>query len=321
MPIHSQPLSLPDELLVYFVEQSSLPTLSRFASTSTYADYLVSSELEWRYSDLLKRFVHDGPQFRTQLDNRDSIVSGSGALSVCSGRHSFIPSDLDVYCPAGHATLWVQYLTEHEGYVVKARDDEGRVDGAYHGGIGSVTTLIRPGASIDIVESLTSCATLPLPHFWTTMVMSALTGTGIISLYPSLLEDGRGLLTPDRLIHLPVGNAVDPIPALRVKYRDWGYDIQAHSMHWALAHDPAAACMLSSSPTCPHTVRWVGDRHCLQRNLAPVSMRLRGTVTSGTLSSLTTVWNRGGTACGGACHAPNGVVTPDVATQLRRMVE
>lgn len=317
---------LPLDVVTHILQFCTLPTLCRFASASVLADKLVTKELDIRRSHLLAPFVNDQTAFCAKLLELDSIVSGSTTLALSSARDTFDPADLDIYVPAGTSEPWVQYLTDCEGYHVLTHNPHGEADGDYHGGIGVVITLARNTAHIDIVESLTICSTLPIPHFWSTLVMTFMTGNGIISLYPRLLEEWRGLLTPDRMEHVLLeppseGDYPAPISALLAKYKSRGFDIRINHNDWSRQEDPGAACDGLDCPACTETVRWVGDWHTLVHQFGSVDKRVRGQALEGVLATTTTVWWRGGYSCSVPSPALGTYVIPCVWTQMRNMVE
>lgn len=317
---------LPLDIITHLLQFCTLPTLCRFASISILADKLVAKELDIRRRHLLDPFVKGQAAFCAKLIELSSIVSGSTTLALCSARGTFIPADLDIYVPAGKSDPWVQYLTDFEGYHVLEHNPYGEADGDYHGGIGAVTTLVCGTVHIDVVESLTLCATLPVLHFWSTIVMTFMTGTAIVSLYPHLLEECRGLLTPDRMEHVLLeppteGDYPGPIHTLLAKYRSRGFDIHANHLDWARQEDPTISCDGLDSPACPETVRWVGDWHTLARQFSTVDKRIGGHVSERLLATNTTVWWRGGNSCGVPCSATGTYVIPCVWTQMREMVE
>ncbi|RDX42574.1 hypothetical protein OH76DRAFT_1318148, partial [Lentinus brumalis] len=228
---------LPLDVVSYIIELCTLPTLSRFAATSVIADKLVARELDIRRVHILAPFIKDQDTFRNKLTVLNSVLSGSAALSLCTARDAFQPKDLDIYVPANTAEVWVRYLTAEEGYRVLRRvntvDEHDMQYPRYHGGIGPIVTLTRDTTTIDIVESNTVCATLPIPFFWTTTAMSFVTGTGIVTLFPHLLEEHRGLLNPERKADFALDpslgeaqNEQDQLEMLLTKYRSRGFDIR-----------------------------------------------------------------------------------------------
>ncbi len=323
MPLPSKIPALPLEVVGLILELCTVPTLSRFASTSVTADELVTKELAIRRNSTVARFINNREAFFLKLTELHSILSGSAALAICTARDSFLPGDLDIYVPRHAAPEWADYLTTQEGYHVrprpKARTEASSTRG-YRGGIGAVITMARGTVTIDIVESLSICATLPIPFFWTTTVMTFVTGSGIVVLFPHLLEAERGLLTPDRvrvqdtmfLDQSLEQEDVDLLITLVAKYTSRGFDIRHTYLDWAREEDPDASCDARDAPACPLTTRWVGDRHTLTRAFGALDTRVGGNVLQGTLATTTTLWRRGGQPCGGPCTAFGTHVIPHV---------
>lgn len=328
MPIQSKIPALPLDVVSYIIELCTLPTLSRFAATSVVADKLVTRELDIRHRHILAPFIKDKEAFRNKLTTLNSVLSGSAAVSLCTARDAFLPNDLDIYVPVNMAEVWVQYLTTEEGYHVLGRMNTGDDPYTkYHGGVGPIVTVARDTVTIDIVESNTICATLPIPFFWTTTAMVFITGTGVVALFPHLLEERRGLLNPERKLNLAYEPMSDEghteeyeFGKLVTKYRSRGHDIRVSYLDWARETDPTATCNARDAPACPLTFRWVGDWHTLARAFGPVDVRMTRRVMEGLLAEITTIWRLGGRPCGKPCTSLNMFVSTEIWCQGRDLV-
>ena len=324
MAVPSKIPALPLDIVAHIMELCTLSTLTRFAASSVLADELVAKELDIRRTRLLTPFINDQDGFRRKLTQLDSVVSGSAMVALCSARDAFQPADLDVYVPSQKAVLWMQYLSEHEGYHVLARRSHGDTARKYHGGIRLVITMTRETARVDIIESLTVCAIQPILHFWSTAVMIFMTGTGINSLFPQLLEERRGLLSPHRTSHAfltppPYDGAI--MHTLLAKYASRGFDVRYNHLEWVREMDPTAVCHGLEAPACPRTIRWVGDKHTLTRTFGAVKERMTRPMMEGTLATMTTVWWLGGHSCGLPCSPAGTYVIPQIWVQARDVVE
>lgn len=324
MAIQSKIPALPVDVVAYIIELCTVSTLSRLASASVLTDALVSKELDIRRGLLLAPFIADQNEFRRQLTEQDSVLSGSAIVALCSARNAFQPADLDIYVPSQKAAFWVQYLIEREGYHIQGRHSREEADREYQEGIGAVITMARESTHIDIVESLTVCATQPILHFWSTTVMVFMTGTGIGSLFPRLLEERRGLLSPQRTSHVLDLHPPDDgtiIHVLLAKYALRGFDVRHSHLEWARETEPSAVCHGLGEPACPQTIRWVDDRHTLTRSFGTVTERMTCVVLEGTLATVTTVWWLGGGSCGLPCTPAGTYVIPRIWAQARNVVE
>ena len=272
----------------------SYPTLCRFRSTSRHADQLVATEIEFRYSKVLRRFVTLTRQFRDMLNHTGSVLSGSFAVAV-AGDHMFPPADLDIYTTEDGFPQVLSFLLEREQFTILLDGDPHIED--YAGGAKRLIRLLRDSICIDLVVSLTQSPTLPIAHFWSTPVMLFLTGDGICMPYPTSFEKGLGLFNPGRM---PMDTELrDPLVN---KYKARGFSICEREVDWYSGDDRPRRCAGPHSPTCPVNVRHFGDRLCLTTSLKTLDTRSITTAFSGPLANLTTVWWRGGSGCGGLCN-------------------
>ncbi len=321
MPLQSKLPALPLDVVTSIIQFCTLPTLTRFASASVLADQLVAKELDIRRNRLLARFVQDQHAFSQKLTELHSIVGGSAAVALCSARDTFRPRDLDMYVPAHVSEVWVRYLTVYEGYRVRRRVDVEKEEWRWHhGGTGPIVTLERGTTSIDIIESLAPCATLPIPYSWSTLMTTFMTGVGIVSPYPRLLEERRGLVNPDSVVYDPPSEGRDPLDVLLPRYKSRGFDIRYGYLDWDRETNPAATCNGQDVPACPETIRWVGDWHTLVRRFGSVDMRVGRSVMEGTLATTVAIWRWGGDPCGPSCSATREYVTPTVLCRSADLV-
>ncbi|KAI0349496.1 hypothetical protein OH77DRAFT_1431184 [Trametes cingulata] len=314
------------DVLDLILGQCSATTLLRLRSTSRTADVHVGDQLETRYRRLLHPYVDDQLGFRAMLDATGSIISGSAALKVCSGL-DFTPGDLDVYAPSDTFHAMLSYLINAENFRIVAfgTSASSANPALYEGGIDVVVRLVRQESHIDLIQSLTNSAPLPVMHFWSTCVMSFLTGRGCVIPYPDLLEKRRGLLNP---IRAQAPNGLLVVEPLMAKYDLRGIEHRLREIDWARDEDPTARCPRDRSSSCPHTIRWIGDPFCAHvdfralhqrpRHIAipffPMFSPLYG-VFPDPWWTLTTVWWRGGLTCGGDCDNGDDAVESAVWTQ------
>ncbi|KZV64789.1 hypothetical protein PENSPDRAFT_690442 [Peniophora sp. CONT] len=147
-------------------------------------------------------------EFLTLLDKTQSIISGSTALAVCMQRTERASEwmdtrDLDIFTPVGMAESIVGYLvgkldyTQTECLLASAAGGPGFPEEydamwTYHGSytnnipdgeLRTVTRLVAvDGRRIDVMESATTCALLPLATFPLTHIMNYITGTTLVIL-------------------------------------------------------------------------------------------------------------------------------------------
>ncbi|KAH9858950.1 hypothetical protein C2E23DRAFT_716755 [Lenzites betulinus] len=306
-PISTHPFELPDDVVQHLLRNCSVVSLVQLRYLDRLADNYVSDELQGRYRNLLRPFVSDHERFRVMLNTYGAVISGSGALAVCL-HGSIVPHDLDVYLPKCAMAAVLAYLINVESYSIGTFLDVSMSEATYQGGIDRVICLRRGLSTIDVVISHTDCATLPLPHFWSTASMVYLTGDSICVPYPSLLEDRTSLLNPARIA---IPGAVANLTPLIQKYRQFGFDFYLNEADWRRTVWSQWECPRSKSPTCPITVRWFGDNFCLLTNFATRAIQPKIAV-----SNLTTVWWRGGVPCGHRCNTGERGLVSGVWTQL-----
>lgn len=310
------PFELPDDVVFHLLRVSSIVTLVGFRAIDRLAARYVGDELSRRYRNLLHPFVSDDLRFRSMLDHHCAVIAGSGALAVCL-HGSLTPNDLDVYVPRDALASVVAYLVNSESYVVSRFLDPAST-GTYQGGIDRVICLRRGCVSIDIVLSHTDCATLPIPHFWSTASMVYVSGNSFCVPYPALLRDRRALLNPARIA---VAGAVADLSPLIRKYRSLGFDFYLNEADWRRTSEPGWVCPRGRSPTCPITVRWFGDRFCLEGLVEPRERPYVQGIRENGDTTLTTVWWRGGVACGETCRTGEHGLVSGVWTHLRQHLE
>ena len=312
-------LSLPFDAIHNILSSMPLPTLIRFRSTCRLADALAAEHIDHRIKTVLAGYFTDIPGLFAVLSSTSSVISGSAAFAVCAPHNAFTPGDIDIYTPKGQSERMVDYLVEKEGFEVVGTSRPFDKGVKYRGGIKLMVQLKRDEYHIDVVESLTRGASLPIAHFWTTTVMLFITGTGICVLYPQLLERSRGLMTPVRVLDADGG--ADDFAHLVVKYKQRGVDIRTDERSWDNDDDPQPLCTSYYSPACGLTFRWVGDVYSLVTAFGTITDRTATSAFTGLLETVTTVWWRGGRACGPPCSAFTGMIRPNIYTQMRRRVE
>ncbi|PPQ65713.1 hypothetical protein CVT26_000331 [Gymnopilus dilepis] len=153
----------------------------------------------------------DVDTLKQEMDEASCIISGSAALYVLHP-HSFIPNDLDFYCPESSAPD-IQYALFQRGYT--DHEDQTRESHYPPPTIIAVHRYRKRGVrrSINLVVTRSENPLTAVVEFHSTLVMNAITADGILCLYPMLTLSGLGVITVDT-------------PAARrcfEKYRDRGF--------------------------------------------------------------------------------------------------
>ena len=240
----------------------------------------VDSELKWHITPTTESsFSSNNPQrdcidqFLQLLADTNSVISGSTPLAICVQGTPRAGSwmderDLDIFAPAYRADTVVEYLNQQLGYTVvfqlhystwdteseiqDTREELNRDAPSYMvcnplvNGIVGLTRLGTPdGRRIDVIESLSDCALLPIVHFPFTHLINFITATTIVVCYPrQTLISGSGLPNPDNRHG----------QRLRDRYVSRGWtlsDVFTHTQH----------CRVRSS-YCPLLSRNSGDSLC-----------------------------------------------------------
>ncbi len=263
----------------------------------------VRGELDKRYHQALRRFVHDTDGFRSTLRVFQGVVSGSFALRFLRHpRDPFIPRDLDVYVPRGYPFRVAHYLITVEGYSFNHRRWHNPYpDTSAHSSIASVVTLERGDLRIDLVESTEASALYPIASFWGSHLVNFLGADSYCVSLDKMTFRGLGLISSSCLINNSTTTFSEEIQQLMSKYHGRGFRFLTSPL--AAASDDGEgnngpSCRAGAA--CPLVLRFFGDRFCAVGSISTTS---DGTGFARYLvSDLTVAWWRGGDACGGTCQ-------------------
>ncbi|OSC99120.1 hypothetical protein PYCCODRAFT_1373636 [Trametes coccinea BRFM310] len=282
-----------------------LTSMQNWRQACSCTDAAVTAYLNVRYNGMLHRFVHDADHFRAVLRATGCVLSGSAALNVLDHQRpgSWVPSDLDVYAPYGKATRFASYLIAHEGYTLE--------DTFSSSSYGDSTGF--SASSIDIIQSMTLSSLHPLPYFWATHVMNFLSADSFCVAYPTTTLCGRGILNPVALLdgRYPHQRTLQVL----AKYGNRGYDFRLQEIAWA--QSTTAEC--DEGETCPMTIRFFGDQHCLIGSLNSSSTAQRFPYDLPDNSRIVRWW-RGGDACGG-CSRHRCISRQFSSVQTKRLID
>ncbi|KAH6880229.1 hypothetical protein BKA70DRAFT_1239020 [Coprinopsis sp. MPI-PUGE-AT-0042] len=142
---------------------------------------------------------------RAMMKEHDVIISGSGALHVLMAC-TWSVNDIDLYCGQGRVQPVAEFLRQH-GYAPVVPNNPGSDDTAKDEDYVSLRTVgsIRSfrhsvhQTKVDVIESATSSCIAPLLEFHSTPVMNWIAYDGVVSLYPELTMELRGLTNGIRL--------------------------------------------------------------------------------------------------------------------------
>ncbi|KAJ3562040.1 hypothetical protein NP233_g9820 [Leucocoprinus birnbaumii] len=147
---------------------------------------------------ILKEFSHDPPAFLDMMRNTGSVISGSMTLILLSDA-SFILGDIDLYVPAACKDAVVAYL-KVEGYrVINNRPIKRHhySQQALHRALRFSREAIETPPVVNVLVAQDNGAISPILDFDFSFIMNAITGYGIISLFPRMTLDKRGIINED----------------------------------------------------------------------------------------------------------------------------
>ncbi|KAJ3573005.1 hypothetical protein NP233_g2707 [Leucocoprinus birnbaumii] len=159
---------------------------------------LVCDVIRQRIYRILKDFTQDPPTFLKMMRDTGSVISGSSTLILISDAW-FVPGDIDIYVPANCEDTVLAHL-KAEGYRVV---NDRRIK-QHHYSQQALCRALRlsreivetpPVVNVLIVRH--SDAMSPILNFDFSFVMNAITGHGVISLFPRMTLDKRGIINQD----------------------------------------------------------------------------------------------------------------------------
>ncbi|KAJ6601236.1 hypothetical protein DFH09DRAFT_900400 [Mycena vulgaris] len=191
---------------------------------------------------------------RYVLDTTASLISGSVALLALfpGSRHPlFQPGDLDVYSTRTQYTHLIRFFAIAAGYVI----DTARANTYFRNGIIlQVFRLKRDGSpyTINVIVSMADNAMMPIFKFHSTIVMNAISGTGVFSAYIAATTSFKGAINSS-VFNLKSAGSVASLYEVLQKYNDRGFKLYCDGA------EHAHQC--TEDALCPATLRSIIDRH------------------------------------------------------------
>ena len=150
-------------------------------------------ELNRRYEELLSRFTEDVIGFREMMRETNCVISGSAALWFILGSPvEWTPRDLDILSPESKFATVVEFLTKLDGAVFHGAvepPEDPHPSEAYS----ARTIITTPKGTLDVLKSSRESALFPIPYYWSTHLMNALTADALYCAYPALTLNGQGV--------------------------------------------------------------------------------------------------------------------------------
>ena len=277
------------------VKRSNLQSLSELLKKAEWAP-LVATELQSAFADLLSSVSPDPEGFRRMMKDTGAVISGSMALHFVLRRpKSWNPGDMDLIAPKSRFAEVLDYVKTLPGASV-TMDITSKDNARYpmqEVGFRRVVKVSTAQGAIDVIQSKTESALYPIPFYWGTHVMNALTWEACICAYPSLTLNHLAYVTARR---------DHPSTALAMaKYVARGFTVlfEGRREQEVLRTAGYTTC----GNTCGNVTRYFGDGDCLTVAIADgklVWVRLR-------LEAMTVGWRLGGKGCGSRkCFVESG---------------
>lgn len=283
------------ELELIICREMDTETLLAWGDTSAARLKLSRAEFRRRSHEILALYVEDLPRFLTLMRHYRVFYSGSRALQLLLwNMFETTASDLDLYVPLRSYFAVRHHLTTVQGYQYNGEVFH-QTDPDYEilPGIFAIARLTKGNKKIDLIVSINRAAWLPIPYFWSTLVMNVVGPDCIICAYPRFTLSKRGVVNfMDR--HSSISPSHPPLRPAQ-KYASRGFDVRVTEHAWGRdenASDDNFSCG-EQCLTCVHVPRFFGDSRSLV-----VDIRDPGAITSGSPlflpSSATVSWRLGG---------------------------
>lgn len=221
-------------------------------------------------------------------------------LHLLVGGQTWHAGDLDIYVPF---SAWSGLVRDMESMLgarrkpLQSQEPEAFSFGQH---IAKVVRVYLKGHKVDIIQSAGQAATLPLPHFHSTLLMNYLAPDHICIAYPQYTFHGIGIVHPGRT------SFTNGDIAGLVKYINRGYQMRPAKTGSLLLAKPDiydgragfddedmedVTCAYPA--ICPRTDRVFGDKHS---SIIPFHGN------SAMFSQTCVCWKLGGWACGPECR-------------------
>ena len=235
-----------------------------------------AEELSDRYAELLVMFVDDADGFRQMMRRTNCVITGAAALWLLLGNPGeWKPLQLDVMAREDNFFNVVNGILKFKGTKYECFYEWVTPAEAYK----SRAVILTPKGTISVSQSRYDCALCPIPFYWSTHLMNAVTGDALYCAYPSLTLRGMGV----RPAHVGESSTSPPAENIGFTIFDRGHDVR----------DGSKGC--TGFVACGKRQRFFGDRGTF---VVPLG---KGTVEEGIAPvgvMGTAAWRLGGKECG-----------------------
>lgn len=255
---------------------------------------LVQKELYLSFMALLSTFTPEPLAFRSMMRSTNSIISGSTALNfLLRQKADWTPGDIDIIAPEEEFNNLLHFIQQIPGAAVTLDVDDGDEEfyRGLHLGHRRLVKVETGQAKFDLMQSRGRSAFNPIPYYWGTHVMNALTADSLFCAYPTWTLQCEAIIT-GMLDRTPPRTVVE-----KYKRRHFVFTTIANRK----APDPTSCADFTA---CAGRDRFFGDDDTLllaiphENGTADVGLH-DGSQTH------TTAWRLGGKACGNRrCFIP-----------------
>ncbi|KAK7675918.1 hypothetical protein QCA50_021151 [Cerrena zonata] len=258
-----------------------MPTLVGLCHDDNWRD-ITLEELRMSFRSLLSRFTLDPAAFRTMMRDTNCIISGSTALHfLLREPSSWTPGDTDILVAPAYFDTTLRFILALPGAAI-TYDSQNVPPGVYHSINATLKRLVKVTTNMttfDVMMSKERSPYHPVVHYWTTLVMNALTADFFVCAYPTLTFSHRGAM-----------KKYFPPPSPFEKYIERGFTFFAPGKHL----DGSLSC--TTSIACPRRQRYFGDDYCLVFPFVSAAhVDKLGTELAD--SNMTSAWQLGGSPC------------------------
>ncbi|KAJ3567671.1 hypothetical protein NP233_g6211 [Leucocoprinus birnbaumii] len=185
---------LPTDIVLSVLEYTSFQDLLSIRNVSHRYRELATYIIRCRVLGILGGFVDDPVILLGALDRSNGLISGSCPLLILADG-TFAPGDLDVYMPSTHSSILVEFI-ESVGYrIIHQRGIRDNVCAYSQRSLSHALRFSRTGREhgpiVNVLIGRGPFALEPIFDFDFTFLMNAITGHGIISLYPYMTVKRR----------------------------------------------------------------------------------------------------------------------------------
>ncbi|KAK7677655.1 hypothetical protein QCA50_019346 [Cerrena zonata] len=286
-PVHKLPAEIKSHTLTF----CDFPTLVGLYHDRSWRE-LVTKEVALSFTSTLSTLTHDPAAFRDMMRRTNSIISGQTALYFLLREvRPWKPASTDLLTTPTYFETALTFISGLPGASIT-------YDSAVHNQHQLERTIpslrmvrvTTPMAIFDITTSGEHSPFHPIAHYWSTLVMNALTADFVICAYPTLTFSRQGVI---QFSH-------PPSPVIE-KYKHCGFTLSTGRRE---AWDLTQSC--SDFVACGSRDRYFGDKATLVFPIFAGVGDVDHSVMEKPDADVTTAWKLGGRPCGNAgCFVPS----------------